>query len=123
MRGGVTVGMSLDGDGRDMYQDLTLTTGLTLTPVERLTIALGGMVKMPLDPLDYETDGTIVITPAGAFPTLLPGAGPFVRDYESSGWEYGGTLTITYEFGCPTAPPPVTPAPVIEPKLEPMSYK
>jgi len=44
--------------------------------------------------------------------------------YESTGWDWGGLLSITYEFGCPVAAPPAPePAPVIEPKIEPMSMK
>ena len=118
------LGMFFAGDGRDTYQDLTLTTGLTLTPAERVTIALGGMVKIPLDPLDYEMDGTVVVLPAPPPAGRLPRQGPFTRDYESSGWEYGGLLTITYEFGCPAPVPPVTPeAPKTSPQLTPMSFK
>jgi hypothetical protein len=111
-------------DDSDMYQDLTLTTGLTLTPAERLTIALGGMVKFPLDSLDYELDGAAVGWPAATVVTRrFPNDSPFSRDYESSGWEYGGLLTITYEFGCPKPVPPVREEPKIEPKLEPMSMR
>ncbi len=113
-------------DDRDMYQDLTLTTHLTLTPMDHLSIALGGMVKIPLDNLDYDMDGNA--SEVGGFifaarPALFYG-GPFDMGYESHGWDWGGLLSVTYEFGCPVATPPVTPpAPVIEPKLEPMSYK
>jgi hypothetical protein len=110
-----------NADSHDMYQDLTLTVGLTLTPIERLTVALGGMVKFPLDPLDYEMEGTVVRT--GSAPLRLPDSGPFVFDYDSSGWEYGGLLTVTYEFGCPKPVPPVREEPKIEPKLEPMSMR
>ncbi|MBN2223421.1 MAG: hypothetical protein JW765_01965 [Deltaproteobacteria bacterium] len=43
--------------------------------------------------------------------------------YESTGWDRGGLLSVTYEFGCPKPAPPTTPEPVIEPNLEPMSMK
>ena len=113
-------------DDRDMYQDLTLTTHLTLTPMDHLSVALGGMVKIPLDSLDYDMDGSS--SGLGAIPFALRPAhffgGPFSMGYESTGWDWGGLLSVTYEFGCPVAtPPPAPPAPVIEPKLEPMTMK
>ncbi len=116
----------ITADDRDMYQDLTLSTHLTLTPMDHLSVALGGMVKIPLNNLDYDMDGDssgLEGFPLAFRPALFYG-GPFDMGYESHGWDWGGLLSVTYEFGCPVATPPVTPpAPVIEPKLEPMTMK
>jgi hypothetical protein len=114
-------------DAADSYQTLTLSTHMTLKPMDHLSVGLGGMVTIPLNSLDYDMHG--YSTGLGALPPLAPRPGlffdgPFAMGYETTGWDWGGLLSVTYEFGCPVAtPPPAAPAPVIEPKLEPMSYK
>ncbi len=119
-----TLSISTEGDAT--YQDLTLSTHMTFAPVQRLSITLGGFVTMPLQSLDYRLDGASAGLTANnvmaAYPWTGPD-GPISRDYENIGWNYGGLLSISYEFGCPVAVPPVIPTPVIEPKLEPMSFK
>ncbi len=113
-------------DGRDAYQDLILSAGATLTPMDRLSLSLTGTVTIPLNDLDYTLEGLAGgFTPGQQVPTRnIKLSGPVVREYESSGWEWGALLSLTYEFGCPVAtPPPAPPAPVIEPKIEPMSFK
>ncbi len=108
--------------GRDVYQDLTLSNHLTFAPVPRLKIVLGGFVTIPLDELNYSLDGhSTGLVDEVRRPWYVEG--PAVRDYENCGWEWGGMLSLTYEFGCPVVVPPVIPAPVIEPKIEPMSKK
>jgi hypothetical protein len=113
-------------DAADSYQNLTLSTHMTLKPMDHLTVGLGGMVTIPLNTLDYDMHGSasgLEGFPFAARPALFYG-GPFSMGYETTGWDWGGLLSVTYEFGCPVAtPPPAAPAPVIEPKLEPMSYK
>ncbi len=106
-------------EGRDVYQDLTLSNHLTFAPTERLKIVLGGFVTIPLDALDYDLKGSL-----SGLSDRRPwyAAGPVVRDYENTGWDWGGMLSLTYEFGCPVVVPPAAP-PVIEPKIEPMSIK
>jgi opacity protein-like surface antigen len=113
------------GDGDGIYQDLTFTAKATLTPVQRLTLSLLGMVKIPVDPLEYDMTGTNSGLDTGnltGWRDMYP-EGPFSRGYEASGWEWGVFFSLNYEFGCPVAAPPAAPAPVIEPKLEPMGYK
>ncbi len=57
------------------------------------------------------------------FPRLLFN-GPSSLDADTSEWQYGGYLMLTYELGVPKpVPPAAAPAPIIEPKLEPMSQK
>jgi hypothetical protein len=117
------VPLFVNTEGRDTYQDLTVSVNTTFTPMDRLSIALSSFVTIPLDSLDYDLDGSAVGW-AGAGTGYRVGAfeGPVFKDYENTGWEYGGMLSITFEFGCPVAVPPApAPAPVIEPKLEPMS--
>ncbi len=116
----------IKNDGSGKFQDLTLTTHLTVKPTDRLSLAFGGMVKIPLETLDYDTNGNA----AGleAFPLAdRPGyffGGPFFMGYESRGWDWGGLFSVTYEFGCPKPVPPVVPAPPAPaPQLTPMSQR
>ena len=108
--------------GSDIYQNLTLSNHLSFAPTDRLSITLGGFITIPLDSLDYSLDGSSTGIPGGGSRDWIL-AGPMTRSYENTGWEWGGLLSLTYEFGCVVAVPPVIPAPPIEPKLEPMSFK
>ncbi|GEM_PF-2079049 len=84
---------------RDSYQDLTLATSMTIKPINRLSLMLGGMVTMPLSPLNYNLKG---YSTGGAdfggngFPYSYEGNA--ARGYNSRGWNYGGTLRIKFEF-------------------------
>ena len=85
-----------------------------------------GTVTIPVNGLDYTLHG--LGTGMNSARTLgtrdVEIDGPVVREYEASGWEWGALLSLSYEFGCPVATPPIAPpAPVVEPKLEPMSMK
>jgi hypothetical protein len=113
-------------DGRDAYQDLILSATMNLKPTERLSLSLMGTVTIPVNGLDYTLHGlgTGLNIANGMGTRDVQIDGPVVREYESSGWEWGALLSLTYEFGCPVpTPPPAPPAPVIEPKIEPMSFK
>jgi hypothetical protein len=113
-------------DGWDAYQDLILSATMDLKPTERLSLSLMSTVTIPVNGLDYTLHGLGTgLDIAHAMGTRdVQIDGPVVREYESSGWEWGALLSLTYEFGCPVATPPAAPtAPVIEPKLEPMSVK
>jgi hypothetical protein len=84
----------------DSYQDLTLSTSMTLSPMNRLSLMFGGMVTMPLSPLNYNlrgnsTGGADFIGGSG-FPYAYEGGA--MRGYNSRGWDYGGTLRIKFEF-------------------------
>jgi hypothetical protein len=84
---------------RDTYQDLTLATSMTITPMSRLSLVLGGMVSMPLSPLNYNLKG--YSTGGGnfggnGFPYSYEGDA--ARGYNSRGWNYGGSLRVKFEF-------------------------
>jgi len=83
--------------GKDQFHDLTLTTKMSVTPVENLAISLSGMVTIPLDSLDYDLSGSAVgMDPAAA--NFLYRTIGIDRDYRDSTWVYGGMLELTYEF-------------------------
>lgn len=89
--------MDATNSGKDQFHDLTLTTKMSVTPVENLAISLSGMVTIPLNSLDYDLSGSAVgMDPASAnwfYRTIGIG-----RDYKDSTWVYGGMLELTYEF-------------------------
>jgi hypothetical protein len=117
--------LSLEYKGTDVYQNLTLSTRMEFKPSDRLTLALGGAVTFPLDPLDYELEGDASGIGTGFPPFFQSGFdGPTDLGSKTTQWQYGGYLMLTYELGVPKPVPPATaPAPIIEPKLEPMSQK
>ncbi|MBN1571562.1 MAG: hypothetical protein JW984_00015 [Deltaproteobacteria bacterium] len=83
----------------DSYQDLTLATSMTITPMSRLSLVFGGMVTMPLSSLNYNLKG---YSTGGSdfggsgFPYSYDGDS--ARGYNSRGWNYGGSLRIRFEF-------------------------
>ena len=86
-------------DGADSYQDLTLSSSFTYTPIDRLSLLFGGMVKLPLDPLDYDMTGTGTggrETNGNGQPRFYEGSA--TRGSNSRTWNYGGTLKIQFEF-------------------------
>ncbi len=110
----------------DLFQNLTLTVRTDLKATDRLTLTLGANGTFPIDSLNYDLDGnastSIQATPL--FPSRLDFNGPSSLDADTSEWQYGGYFMLTYELGIPKPVPPATaPAPIIEPKLEPMSQK
>ncbi len=121
--------LTISTDGRDTYQDLTLSNHFTITPIEHLSVVFGGFVKIPVDSIDYDLNGTAAgLTTANAVVRQWGFEGGVLRaasdDNENTGWEYGGLLSISYEFGCPKPVPPVVPAPPAPaPQLTPMSQK
>ncbi len=117
--------LSLSYTGKDVYQNLTFSTRMEFKPSDRLTLALGGAVTFPLDALDYELEGDVSGIGTSVPPFLQLGFdGPTDLDSKTTQWQYGGYFMLTYELGAPTpVPPPAAPAPIIEPKLEPMSQK
>lgn len=83
--------------GKDQFHDLMLTTKMSFAPIENLSIALSGMVTIPLDSLDYDLSGTAVgMDPAAAANVF--GTIGIDRDYKDSTWIYGGMLELTYKF-------------------------
>lgn len=124
---GTPAELIIDTDGRDTYQDLTLTASLTMRPVDRLDLSFGGMVRAPLDPLDYELEGDATGLENG-YPSLAGFqtfySGPFTRDSDTTGWDWGGWLYLTYEFGAAPAVPPRAPEePKVSPIITPMSMR
>ena len=84
---------------RDLYQDLTLSSSFTIVPANRLSLLFGGMVKLPLDPLNYNMTGTSsggINMTAPFQPRFYDGGAS--RGSNSRSWNYGGTLKIKYEF-------------------------
>ncbi len=117
-------GLKVVADGWDAYQDLILSATMDLKPTDRLSLSLMGTVAIPINDLDYTLHG--LGTGVNAGPTLRDVMinGPVVREYETSGWEWGALLSLSYEFGCPAPLPPVAPeAPKVAPQLTPMSFK
>ncbi len=113
-------------DGWDAYQDLILSATMDLKPTDRLSISLMGTVTIPLNGLDYTLEGlgTGLDATRRTINRDVYIDGPVVREYETSGWEWGALLSLTYEFGCPAPVPPVAPeAPKVAPQLTPMSQK
>ena len=86
-------------DGADSYQDLTLSSSFTYTPINRLSLLFGGTVKLPLDPLNYNMTGTGTggrETSGNGQPRFYEGGA--TRGSNSRSWDYGGTLKIKFEF-------------------------
>jgi len=89
-------------DDRDFFHNLTLAADMAYSPIDRLTLSMGGMVRIPLNGLEYELDGTgsgtynvlPVFGPNGRFQFNGPGS----FGYDTTTWEYGGMLELTYEF-------------------------
>ena len=113
--------MTVDADGRDTYQDLTLSAKVTMKPVEGLSLALGGMVRAPLDPLGYKLDGDatgLENVPAITSRFQAHYGGPFAREIETTGWDWGGWFSLTYELGAVPALPPTAPeGPKVSPNI------
>ncbi len=113
-------------DGWDAYQDLILSATVNLNPTDRLSLSLMGTVAIPVNDLDYTLNGlgTGLDRDRETFKRDVLIDGPVVREYESSGWEWGALFSLTYEFGSPAPVPPVVPeAPKVAPQLTPMSFK
>ncbi|MBN1883685.1 MAG: hypothetical protein JW885_16085 [Deltaproteobacteria bacterium] len=89
-------------DDRDFFHNLTLAADVSFMPVDRLTLSLGGMVRIPLDGLDYELDGsgggTYNGIPALGVSGRFDYNGPASFGYDTTTWEYGGRLELKYEF-------------------------
>ena len=93
--------ITMDKD-TDTYQDLTLNASLSYRPpINGLMFSLSGMVKIPLEKMAFDMDGSttynVDTTTLGFFWPYGLGD-PTYRGYSSQGWDYGGMLNVTYEF-------------------------
>ena len=82
-------------EGKDTYHDLGISFSLSYSPMEKLTISCAGMVKIPLNSIDYNLTGESKLLPTGILDFY---GGPSTIDYNLRGWDYGGMLNIKYEF-------------------------
>jgi hypothetical protein len=89
-------------DDRDLFHNLTLSADVSFMPVDRLTLSMGGMVRIPLNGLDYdlagESSGTYNFTSAYGPTGRWQYNGATTLGYDTTTWEYGGMLELTYEF-------------------------
>jgi len=81
----------------DTFHDMTVGSSMIISPLENFNITLSAMGKFPLNQRKYNLSGTTNGATLGAFPISSWG-GSTIRDYGSSTWNYGGTLSIGYEF-------------------------
>ena len=81
----------------DTFHDMTVGSSMIITPMENFNITLSAMGKFPLNQKKYNLFGSTDGASAGGAPTGT-WTGNTIRDYGSSTWNYGGTLSIGYEF-------------------------
>ncbi|MBN1880728.1 MAG: hypothetical protein JW885_01030 [Deltaproteobacteria bacterium] len=93
--------LTFDYSDRDVYQNLSFLLDLSITPLDRLTIDLAGMMVVPLDGLEYNLDGSATGGYFGNFwwtPFRLTFEGPSSVGTDVSTWEYGGRIELRYKF-------------------------
>jgi hypothetical protein len=117
--------MDFSYSGTDVYQNLTLSTKARFSPTERLTLSLGANVTFPIDRLDYDMEGNVSGID-GSIPILVPRLlfdGPADLGCDTTDWQYGGFLSLSYKIGVPKPVPPAAApeAPTVSPQLTPMS--
>ena len=81
----------------DTFHDMTVGSSMIITPMDNFNITLSAMGKFPLNQKRYNLSGTTDGASIGALP-ISAWSGNTIRDYGSSTWNYGGTLSIGYEF-------------------------
>ncbi|MBN1881932.1 MAG: hypothetical protein JW885_07145 [Deltaproteobacteria bacterium] len=81
----------------DTFHDMTVGSSMVFRPIDNLNITLSAMGKFPLNQKKYNLSGTTDGATAGGLPISI-WSGNTIRDYGSSTWNYGGTLSIGYEF-------------------------
>lgn len=93
--------LTFDYADRDIYQNLSFFLNLAVTPLDRLTIDLSGMMVVPLDGLEYSMKGSATGAYFGDWwwtPWHLTYEGPSSLGTDVSTWEYGGRIELRYEF-------------------------
>lgn len=83
---------------KEVYHDLTLSTYLAYSPIENLSLSLGGMVKIPLSGLDYDLGGDSNYTNPTSFFWHWDFSGASTKDISCRSWDYGGTFNVEYAF-------------------------
>ena len=96
VNGSRSVNISLSD--KEEYHDLTLSTYLAYSPIENLSLSLGGMVKIPLSGIGYDLGGDA----AGVSPVVNSYrwyfGGASSMDISYRGWDYGGMFNVEYAF-------------------------
>jgi hypothetical protein len=92
--------LKVDITGRDVFQDLTLYADLFYSPTEHLKLGFAGMVKIPIDSINYDLGGNSsgVSTTDILWNRNLYLDGPASTDYNSRTWDYGAMFSASYEF-------------------------